>query len=417
MARPAGACQAPRSNVQQRLVFFVLAFLVVVVLILGSGHYYVWMRLVRAPAWGGPWQRAGGIAVLALYLGLPVGIVVSRVVARPVGRILAEAAYLWLGVLMLLVLLLGASELLRAAVLLGRRIWVTGPAGDELHLLVHRIRAAVVVVLALAGTVVGRLQVAADVPIVRVRLELARWPRAMNGFRLVQLSDLHLGDSIDGRWLERVVARANSLDADAVVITGDFADGSVAQLGPEAAAIGALHAKQGVYFVTGNHEYYSGLEPWLRELASHGIRTLQNERTELTGPDGARVDLVGVNDSEARGSADGPDLAKALAGRDPHRAVVLLAHQPREIVAAAAQGVDLQLSGHTHGGQIFPWPLAVRLQQPYVAGLIRHAGTWLYVSRGTGYWGPPMRLGAPPEITLFEISAPSDAASAASEAK
>jgi len=155
--------------------------------------------------------------------------------------------------------------------------------------------------------------------------------------------------------------------------------------------------------VTGNHEYYSGVDEWIAELGRIGVRVLRNERVALA--DG--LDLAGVDDHSARRMRDdhGPDLPRALAGRDPARAVVLLAHQPRAVEEASRHGVDLQLSGHTHGGQIWPWMYMVRLQQPYVAGLFKHGETHLYVSSGTGYWGPPMRLGTTPEITRITLKA------------
>jgi predicted MPP superfamily phosphohydrolase len=189
-----------------------------------------------------------------------------------------------------------------------------------------------------------------------------------------------------------------------VVITGDLVDGSVAELEPHVEPLKRLRAKDGVYFVTGNHEYYSGANAWIAHLESLGIRVLRNERVPIRGEHG--FDLAGVDDWTAHqfGGEHGMNLEKALSGRDPDRAVVLLAHQPKAIVEAGARGVDLQLSGHTHGGQLFPFNFLVGLQQPYVAGLHDHGATKIYVSRGTGYWGPPMRVGAPAEITRIELA-------------
>jgi predicted MPP superfamily phosphohydrolase len=159
-----------------------------------------------------------------------------------------------------------------------------------------------------------------------------------------------------------------------------------------------------VYFVTGNHEYYSGAAPWCEELARLGIKVLRNERV-IIGDAEASFDLAGIDDAHARdfGDGHGADLARAVHGRDPARELVLLAHQPRAVFEAVVHGVGLQLSGHTHGGQIWPWNWLVRLQQPVVAGLARFGDTQVYVSRGTGYWGPPMRLGAPAEITRVTL--------------
>ena len=179
-------------------------------------------------------------------------------------------------------------------------------------------------------------------------------------------------------------------------------DGSVEELGDLVRPLADLVAKDGVYFVTGNHEYYSGAEQWMLFLPSLGVKVLRNERVAIGGEGG--FDLAGVHDWSAGGFSEAPDLGRALRGRDPKRACVLLAHQPKQIAAADEQGVDLQLSGHTHGGQLFPFKYLVGLQQPYVAGLHRHGRAQIYVSSGTGYWGPPMRLLAPAEITRIELA-------------
>jgi predicted MPP superfamily phosphohydrolase len=192
-----------------------------------------------------------------------------------------------------------------------------------------------------------------------------------------------------------------------VAITGDLVDGPVERLRGATRHLARLRARYGVYFVTGNHEYYAGAREWLEELQRYGIRPLRNERVSIgdTGPGGASIDLAGVDDFSAQ-----PDLGRALEGRDPDRSLVLLAHQPRQPVVgeAVAAGVELQLSGHTHGGQIFPWSLLVRAAFPYLHGLYAHrAGTaqgQVYVSCGAGYWGPPLRLGAPAEIARVVLT-------------
>jgi hypothetical protein len=222
-----------------------------------------------------------------------------------------------------------------------------------------------------------------------------------SGTRIVQLTDVHVGPTIGKGFIEDVVKRANALEPDVIVITGDLVDGSVEELAEHVAPLGTLRARHGVYFVTGNHEYYSGADAWIAHLERLGIRVLRNEHVAIGGEGG--FDLAGIDDLSAHGQGHGADLAKALLGRDAARACVLLAHQPRAIALANELGVDLQLSGHTHGGQMFPWNFAVRLQQPFVAGLHRLGRAQIYVSNGTGYWGPPMRLGAPAEITEIEL--------------
>jgi predicted MPP superfamily phosphohydrolase len=214
--------------------------------------------------------------------------------------------------------------------------------------------------------------------------------------------------------VEHVVRESNQLAPDVIAIVGDVVDGTVEQLRPVLAPMTELRARHGVFFVTGNHEYYarSGARAWMDEIARMGIRVLRNERVAI-GSKQASFDLAGVPDhGAARFPNDGPseNVAQALAGRDPSRAVVLLAHQPIAIHEATLHGVDLQLSGHTHGGQIWPWGALVRLQQPYIRGLHRIGETQLYVSCGTGFWGPPMRLGAPAEITEIILRAGTRAA-------
>jgi len=242
--------------------------------------------------------------------------------------------------------------------------------------------------------------------VVEVPVVIRGLPRGRAGTTIAQLTDVHVGPTIGRAFVEDIVNRTNALAPDVIAITGDLVDGSVEQLGEAVAPLGRLRARFGVYFVTGNHEYFSGADAWLAELTRLGIRVLRNERVSI-GQGSDLFDLAGVDDYNARRSSPdhGPDLERALAGRDTTRPVVLLAHQPREIANAVRLGVALQLSGHTHAGQIWPFNYLVKLQQPYVAGLHRHPGsdTQIYVSAGTGYWGPPMRVGTHGEITRIVL--------------
>jgi predicted MPP superfamily phosphohydrolase len=250
--------------------------------------------------------------------------------------------------------------------------------------------------------------------IVTVEVPLPRLPRGLDGFTIVQLTDLHVGVTIDHEFVRRVVERANALKPDLIALTGDLVDGTVANLRADAAPLADLRAPHGVFAVTGNHEYYSGADEWIAELSRHGIRYLRNQRVAIGragasdgdgGPDG--FDLAGIDDHSAhRWRGHGADLDAALAGRDPSRALVLLAHQPRQVRVACERDVDLQLSGHTHGGQVWPWHYIVKVQQGgLLAGLYREKQTALYVSRGCGYFGPPVRVGAPLEITRVVLRA------------
>ena len=235
-----------------------------------------------------------------------------------------------------------------------------------------------------------------DVPIVSLH-------PALHGFTIAQITDMHIGPTIGRDYVEAIVDAVNGLRADMIAITGDLVDGSVGQLCDHTASLARLSARHGTYFVTGNHEYYSGAPAWVAELRRLGLQVLQNEHVVLDH-DGAPIVIAGVTDHSAHhfDPSQRSDPALAVAGA-PHAAKVLLAHQPRSAFAAAPAGFDLQLSGHTHGGQFLPWNFFVRFQQPFTTGLDRLGKLWVYTSRGTGYWGPPKRLGAPSEITRLRL--------------
>jgi predicted MPP superfamily phosphohydrolase len=215
------------------------------------------------------------------------------------------------------------------------------------------------------------------------------------------VSDIHLGPLAASHHVDRIVDLINSVQADIVCIVGDLVDGSVPELGPYAAPLAGIRSRRGAYFVTGNHEYYSGFQQWVDEVARLGVRPLRNERLELGG-----LDLAGVNDLGGEDFGDGPDFDKALGDRDPSRPVVLMAHQPVVAHDAARYGVDLQVSGHTHGGQMVPFNLVVGLEQPVVSGFGRVDGVPVYVTNGAGFWGPPVRVGAPPQVSVIDLRAP-----------
>ncbi|MEU9120213.1 metallophosphoesterase [Streptomyces sp. NPDC048506] len=233
----------------------------------------------------------------------------------------------------------------------------------------------------------------------RITVPLAKLPRAAHGFRIAVVSDIHLGPILGRAHTRRVVETINRTDPDLVAIVGDLVDGSVADLAPAAEPLRSLRSRYGAYFVSGNHEYYSGAAPWVEHVRELGIHPLENARTELPG-----FDLAGVNDLAGETDHAGPDYDLALGDRDPARAVVLMAHQPVTIHDTVRYGVDLQLSGHTHGGQMWPFTYVAAATNPTVAGLERYGDTQLYVTRGAGAWGPPVRLGAPPDVTVVELA-------------
>lgn len=271
-------------------------------------------------------------------------------------------------------------------------------------------RSRVVAAIVIAGAallVAWGLAEALRVPRVRqVTVRIPRLGAGLDGARVVLLTDTHYGPINRARWSARVVAAVNALDADVVCHTGDIADGTVARRRAQAAPLADVRARLARTYVTGNHEYFGQAQSWLDHMQQLGWEPLHN-RHVVVARDGARLVVAGVDDATAASSGDPghhADHAAALAGADPELPVLLLAHQPKQVAAAVAQGVDLQLSGHTHGGQIWPFHLLVRLDQPVLQGLSRHGErTQLYTSRGTGFWGPPLRVFAPSEITLLTL--------------
>ncbi|MFF2860328.1 metallophosphoesterase [Streptomyces rubiginosohelvolus] len=233
----------------------------------------------------------------------------------------------------------------------------------------------------------------------RITVPLAKLPRAAHGFRIAVVSDIHIGPILGRAHTRRIVDTINATSPDLVAVVGDLVDGSVADLGSAAEPLAALRARHGSYFVTGNHEYFSGAEQWIDHVRELGLVPLENARVEIGG-----FDLAGVNDIAGETEGQGPDFGRALGDRDRGRAAVLMAHQPVVIHDAVEHGVDLQLSGHTHGGQLWPGNYLAELANPTVAGLERYGDTQLFVSRGAGAWGPPVRVGAPSDITVVELA-------------
>ncbi|MGN5637450.1 metallophosphoesterase, partial [Streptomyces sp. AC154] len=233
----------------------------------------------------------------------------------------------------------------------------------------------------------------------RVTIPLARLPRSAHGFRIAVVSDIHLGPILGRAHTQRIVDTVNRTQPDLIAVVGDLVDGSVADLGPAAEPLARLRSRHGAFFVTGNHEYYSGAAQWVDHVRELGMHPLENARVEIDG-----FDLAGVNDIGGESEGQGPDFGRALGDRDRSRAAVLMAHQPVLIDEAVAHGVDLQLSGHTHGGQLWPGNYIAELSNPTVAGLERYGDTQLYVTRGAGAWGPPVRVGAPSDITVVQLA-------------
>jgi uncharacterized protein len=369
--------------------------------------YYEWRRLVRDTGLRGAPRIAATVAIGASVTPMIAsGIVRGGGVPRLDGPIAWPGFLGWAGFALVFAGLV-AVDAGRLVVWIARRAARAAPMNPSRRQALARITGGTVSALAIAEVGAGMASALRPPPVVDVPIRLARLPRAFDGFTIVQLTDLHVGATIGRDWVASLVTRSNALAPDLIALTGDLVDGSVDQLRDELAPLGELRARHGVYFVTGNHEYYAGADPWIAHLRELGVRVLRNQRVAIER-DGAAFDLAGIDDFSAAQHAPGhgPDLAAALAGRDPARAVVLLAHQPRQVRDAAAHGVDLQLSGHTHGGQVWPWHYLVAIQQGgLIAGRYREGPTELYVSRGAGYWGPPVRFAAPSELTRVILRA------------
>jgi predicted MPP superfamily phosphohydrolase len=375
------------------------AFLALALGFLAATHYYLALRLVLDPGWPEP-ARTLGVAALALLGALIVlHPIAERALPRPLARFVSWPAALWMGAFFWLFLLSLASDaLLAVAGGVARAADASAPGEGAAAL-----RAVLALSLTGVALAAGLRSGLAPPALRRVEFAIERWPRALDGFRIVQISDIHIGPLLGREFAAQLAQRVNALAPDLVAVTGDLVDGSAPRLRAEVAPFGGLRARHGVFFVTGNHDHYSGAEHWSEVVRQLGMRVLRNERVEI-GTAGASFDLVGVDDHHAHFAGDGKsDLARALAGRDPERPAVLLAHDPATFTRARGAAIDLQLSGHTHGGQIWPFAWFVRIATPYVAGRYREGRAQLYVSRGTGFWGPPLRLFAPAEITEITL--------------
>jgi len=390
------------SRAAQFAIFFAIATAV-----LTAVHTYLWLRFVRDTALAPPWRQLVTVGLVVLLLSVPAAMGLDRLLPSGFLRTAGAVPFVWMGAMVLFVFWFGATDLARLALLLVSKIAGFGLA-PERRLLLARATALAGLAIVAALTAVSVWNAAREPVVTTIEVRMSRLPRALDGFVIIQLSDLHVGGSHGDRaWMEGVVARVNAMEPDLIAVTGDLVDASPEHVLAEVAPIAGLRARQGVYFVTGNHEFYSGLAQWLPQIRKLGMRILRNTRVSI-GDGAVSFDLVGVDDSAANGldGTSDPDLAKVVAGRDPDRVAVLLAHQPKLARRAAAHAIDLVLAGHTHGGQIWPFSAFVRLQQPYVRGLHRISErTLLYVTDGTGTWGPPMRLGTRNEIVRVVLRA------------
>ncbi|WP_156723138.1 metallophosphoesterase [Streptomyces apocyni] len=435
------------------IVLGVLVALAVLSVLAGL-HWYVWRRLVRDTTAPGGLGRRAGTAVFVAGPLLMVGALVGGRAGLPfrLQQVLAWPGYLWLALALYVLLALLVGEAVRPLLrrFLERRAAARAEAVTEAEpavedapvreaqpvaarggenapasapapasepapepapaapstladpsrrLFVSRVVAGAALAAGVGTVGYGTYGVLRGPSVKNVTVPLAKLGRRAHGYRIAVVSDIHIGPVLGRAHTQRIVDTINAQQPDLVAVVGDLVDGTVADLGPAAEPLAQLRSRHGSYFVTGNHEYFSGAEEWVDHVRELGLRPLENARVEL-----GAFDLAGVNDIAGENEGQGPDYDKALGDRDTTRASVLLAHQPVAIHDAVRHGVDLQLSGHTHGGQMWPGNLIADLANPTLAGLERYGDTQLYVTRGAGTWGPPVRVGAPSDITVVTLA-------------
>ncbi|MDQ7976659.1 metallophosphoesterase [Paraburkholderia sp. SARCC-3016] len=364
-------------------------------------HLYVGFRIIPDLPIGSIGRALCVLWLVLSCLLIPAGMLARRFEQQSVGDRFAWVGLLAMGFFSSLLVLTFARDIVLASLLTVDALWPNTVSIAHWR----QNSAAAVPILALISTAIGFINARRRARVVTIEVPIDDLPRALEGFTIVQISDIHVGPTIKHNYVDAIVDAVNRLEPDLIAVTGDVVDGSVAQLSAHTQPLSKLTARHGAYLVTGNHEYYSGADAWIAEFKRLGLRVLLNEHVVLNH-DGAQAVIAGVTDYSAGhyDPAHNSDPAAALRGAPGDVLIrVLLAHQPRTAEAAADAGFTLQLSGHTHGGQFFPWNFFVRLQQPFTAGLARLNGLWVYTSRGTGYWGPPKRLGAPSEITRLKL--------------
>ena len=389
----AGAAQARFRDVPVLLFARGLALLMVLISLTVGLHWYLGARLIRDALIPEPFATFAWVMVWTFFASIFVGIIGGRVMPRPTAKIFQWLGFVWMGAFGLLLVMTALSDLgffIASKFTVVQSSWLT-------------LRAAGVMSVVVPALVWG-FYISRRPETKRVTVEIPGLDKSLDGFRIVQISDVHIGDTLGRDFAKQVTDQVNALKPDLVAVTGDLIDGSVARLRDEVAPLGELRGKHGVFYVTGNHEYYHGGSSWEAEGRRLGFTVLHNEHRVVADGKlviGGVTDLEGARFSDAH--APRVDLAFAQAPAGVPR--ILLAHQPRFAKAAKDALVSLMLSGHTHGGQIFPFMVFVRLQQPVIGGFERIHGVPTYTSNGTGYWGPPFRIGPRGEVTELTLKA------------
>ena len=390
----------------QQLMFFTVA------MSLWAGmHVYVYRRLAAGFEPSSPWRRRVKALLGLSWAVAPLTFSQLRSSGAPLPDLIQAIGYPLLGIFSLVIGLMLFKDVAWLVLVAVDKLVARASGADvlpkdpERRRLFERALNGAVLTAAGALGAVGLSQARQAAEVIRVTLAIPELPEALIGLRIAQVSDIHVGPTIRKERTAEIAQAVNALSPDLIAVTGDLVDGVVTGIGEHVAPLGEMKAPMGVFFVTGNHEYYSGVDEWLEFVRTLGWRTLTNEHVTLT-KDGATLVVAGTPDrSSSRLKPEHvEDLDAALAGAPEAAVRILLAHQPRTAYKAVERGFDLMLSGHTHGGQNFPYTLLIHLAQPFSAGAHLVEGMWLYVNRGTTYWGPPIRLGSPQEITLIELA-------------
>jgi predicted MPP superfamily phosphohydrolase len=382
-----------------------VSFITMFLAVLALGNLYAGWRVIARWPWGAQHPALAYGIVLIVFLLQLVGPFGDRLWfprwRNELGLgALAEAldwiSYTTLGAVSTLILVAFATDIVTI-------IWkMVAPPADLVNF--NRRTVLAMAAASLGATTLGVAQAKIGLVVKQVQIPLKDLPARFEGFTIAQISDLHVGPTIRRGFVQRVVDEVKALNADAIALTGDFSDGSVADLAEHMAPIGQLKAPHGIYFITGNHEYFWDPEGWIGYFRQIGARVLLNEHEVIRRDDDAIL-LAGVTDYSTRfgRGTHASSAARALDGAPEGLTKIMLAHQPASYEDTQAAGFDLQLSGHTHAGQYFPFTLLIGFFQRYTGGLNRYRNMWIYVNRGTGYWGPPLRTANAPEITLVKL--------------
>ena len=395
-----------------------MTFVIIFTSILGLMYGYVGWRIVSTAAFPSPWNFVAWGVIIFFWLSVPLRFIFwFRGYSSTVLDWFAWLAFIGLAFFSILFILILIRDLIWLLILLAGKLAAIKQNSEGSEEIVaesmdpakRRFILNIInsIILSAAGGYVGWgiYTAKSRIKVKKIDIRVPNLPKEFIGYTILQVSDIHVSPTLKKKFVERIVEIAKKLSPDLLAMTGDLVDGSVDALREDVAPLKELDIPHGKYFVTGNHEYYSGVSAWVAHIRDElGFRVLNNEHDVLKKGKG-HIILAGVTDLESKNMdpQNASDPHKAIKGASEESYKILLAHQPKSIFKAAEAGFDLQLSGHTHGGQFYPWNLVVGLLQPYIKGLHRYQNTDIYVCTGVGYWGPPVRVGVPPQVTLLRL--------------